>query len=57
MKREQQEKFVRNLLKFTAPGIGVFFGQLALGADVRIAATTGLLVIYGVLSDYFSKMK
>jgi hypothetical protein len=52
-----KEKFFKNLLKFTAPGLAAVFGQLALGADWKTAGITGLLVTYGVASDFFSKVK
>jgi len=53
----KKKKFLKNLLKFTAPGLAAVFGQLALGADWKTAGITGLLVTYGVASDFFSKVK
>ena len=57
MKRTEAKKFFNNFIRFTAPGIAIFFSQLALGADYKVAGTTALLVIYGLLSDYFKKIK
>ena len=54
---EQRSKFLKNLLKFTAPGLAVVFSQLALGADTKVALLAGLLVLYGAMSDFFSKLK
>jgi len=57
MTRKNKEKFLKNLLKFTAPGLAIFFAQLALGKDWRVALATAVLVLYGATSDYFSKVK
>jgi hypothetical protein len=54
---KRKEKFFKNLLKFTAPGLAAFFGQLALGADWKTAGLTAVLVLYGLASDFFSKVK
>lgn len=45
----------KNLLKFTAPGLAVFFSQLAMGVDLKAAGLVALLVMYGALSDLFKK--
>ena len=57
MKKEDKIKFLNNLIKFTAPGLAAFFGQLALGAELKVAAITGMLVLYGALADLFNKLK
>jgi len=57
MTSKQREKFLKNVLRFTAPGLAVFFAQLQLGSDVRTAGLTALLVMYGLASDFFSKIK
>lgn len=49
-------KYLMNTLKYTAPGLAVFFGQLAIGVDWRAAALTASLVLYGNLSDLFTKI-
>ncbi len=53
----KRKKFLKNLLKFSAPGIAVFFSQLAMGADPKVAFSTAALILYGLASDYFTKMK
>lgn len=55
--KANKEKFLKNLLKFTAPGLAVFFAQLALGAKPEVAWATAVLVFWGVLSDLFKKIK
>lgn len=57
MTRANQEKFFNNVLKFTAPALAVFFGQLATGVNWRAAGAVALLALWGLASDYFSKMK
>lgn len=56
LSEEQTQKFLKNLLKFTAPSIGIFFAQLALGVKVEDAILVAILALYGVLSDYFKKL-
>ena len=53
---EQTQKFMMNLVKFTAPSIGIFFAQLALGVKVEDAILVAILALYGVLADYFKKL-
>jgi hypothetical protein len=57
LSKEQWTKFAWNLLKFTAPTLAVFFGQLASGIDHKVAGMVAVLALYGLLSDYFSKMQ
>lgn len=57
MKKQETKKFFNNLLKFTAPILAVFFGQLASGVDYKPAAAVLVLAFYGALSDYLSKVK
>ncbi len=45
----------QNLIKFTAPALVVFFGQLALKVDWKASALVALLTLYGALSDFFRK--
>lgn len=49
-------KWLINLLKFTAPSLAVFFGQLALGVDWKAAGLVALLALYGAISDYLKKL-
>ena len=57
MTKAKRKKFLRNLLRFSAPGLAAFFGQLALGATPQVALITASLVFWGLLADYFSKIK
>lgn len=45
-----------NVIKFTAPALGVFFAQLALGVDPKAAALVALYILYGLLADFFKKL-
>lgn len=53
---EQTKKFATNLLKFTAPAIAGLFGQLALGVELKQAVPFAMIIMWGLLQDYFSKM-
>ena len=53
---EQYKKWALNLLKFTAPALAVFFGQLATGIDFRAAGLVALLALYGAIADYMKKL-
>ena len=57
MTKQETKKFLNNLLKFTAPILAVFFGQLASGVDYKPALAVLVLAFYGALSDYLSKVK
>ena len=46
-----------NLLKFTAPMIAIFFGQLALGVEWKKAIPVAMIALWGALADYFKKLK
>ena len=55
MNNSEWKAYLRNTLKFTAPSLAVFFGQLALGIDWRAAILLALLTLYTNLSDFFKK--
>lgn len=57
LKKDQYQKWVGNLAKFTAPALAVFFGQLATGVNWKPASLVALLALYGALADYFKKLK
>ena len=57
LESKQFEKWALNLLKFTAPAIAALFGQLALGVDIKQAIPFALIILWGLLADYFSKLK
>ncbi|MDO8554362.1 MAG: hypothetical protein Q7S22_06135 [Candidatus Micrarchaeota archaeon] len=44
-----------NILKFTAPALGVFFAQLAMGVEIKAAALVAAFALYALLSDFFKK--
>lgn len=46
-----------NLLKFTAPFLSVFFAQLALGVNWKVAGMVAMVALYAALSDLFGKYK
>jgi hypothetical protein len=52
---DQLSAWVRNLLKFTAPSLGIFFAQLSLGVDWKPAGLVALLAFYQAASDFFKK--
>ena len=54
---DQAKRWGLNLLKFTAPAIAVFFAQLALDVEPKVALLVALLALYGAISDYFKKLK
>ena len=56
LNKEDLKSLSINLVKFAAPGISVFFAQLAMKVDIKAAALVALLVLYGSLSDFFSKL-
>lgn len=56
-RKEAIKKYLINLLKFTAPTLSVFFGQLALGVDLKMAMPVALVALWGALADYFKKLK
>jgi len=49
-------KFLMNLLKFTAPVLAIFFAQLGMGVDIKAAGLVALFALYGILADYFKKL-
>jgi hypothetical protein len=53
---DQLQKFAINLIKFTAPTLTVFFGQLAMGVSWKLALPVALYALYATLSDYFKKL-
>lgn len=50
-------KWGKNLLLFAAPTLAVFFGQLALGVNIKVAGAVALLALYQALADLFKKYK
>lgn len=56
LSNEQLNKWLKNLLKFTAPAFAVLFYQLSIGTDVKAALPLAGYVLYALLSDYFKKL-
>lgn len=56
MTPEEFKKFGMNVLKFTAPALALFFGQLSQGVDPKLASGVALLALWGLLADLFSKL-
>ena len=50
-------KMGKNILVFSAPAIAIFFAQLASGVEFKKAVWVAILVIYGILADFFKKLK
>lgn len=55
--KEQKDKFLRNLWKFSAVFLAALFGQLALGVSFAQSIPFALAILYGALADFFSKSK
>ena len=55
--KENRKKFANNLLKFTAPMLGVFFIQLSQGVEWKLAGGVALLALWGALADFLKKIK
>ena len=54
---KEWQNFAKNLLKFTAPVLTIFFAQLAMGVEIKKAGLVGLYALYALVSDYLSKIK
>ena len=52
---EDYKKLVINFIKFVAPSFAIFFAQLALGVEPKLAFMVALLGFYQILSDWLSK--
>ncbi len=46
----------KNLLKFTAPVLAIFFLQLSQGVELSSAYLIALFALYGALADLFKKL-
>ena len=46
----------KNLLKFTAPVLAIFFYQLSQGVDLKNACLIALFGLYALLFDLFKKL-
>jgi len=50
-----KKKLLKNFVKFVAPTLAIFFGQLAIGVKLEAAILVAVLALYQALSDLFSK--
>lgn len=48
-------KLFKNMALFTAPALVVFFYQLQQGASFKVALGLALLVLYGIIADFWRK--
>lgn len=56
LNKEDLKKIGWNLLIFVAPTLAIFFGQLALGVDWKMAFPVALLAFWQALADFFKKL-
>lgn len=57
LNKEETKKWLWNILLFTSPILGVFFFQLSIGVEAKKASLVALLALWGLLADYFKKLK
>lgn len=57
LSKEEGKKFLKNIAKFTAPALAAFFGQLAMGVSFKQSIPFATVIFWGLLADYFKKMK
>ena len=57
MTKANQEKFLKNLWKFSAPILAILFAQLATGVNWKPACLVALYALYAAVSDYFAKIR
>jgi len=55
--RVELKKWTKNILMFTAPAFVVFFYQLSTGVTFKEALPLAMFALYGLLADYFKKLK
>jgi len=56
LNKEDLKSLGMNILKFTAPATAVFFGQLAMGVEIKAAALVALYILYGLIADFLKKL-
>jgi hypothetical protein len=57
LKRAEFNKWIQNIFFFTAPALVVLFSMLSQGVEFKKAYPVALLALYGILADYFKKLK
>lgn len=56
MSKADWKSYTKNFFKFIAPTLAVFFAQLALGVDIKVASLVAMLAFYQTASDFFGKL-
>lgn len=56
LNKEDLQKWGMNFLLFVAPTLVVFFSQLAMGVNWKIALPVALLAFYQSAADFFKKL-
>jgi hypothetical protein len=57
LSNEQFQKWLVNLIKFTAPALAVLFFQLSQGVPIEAAAPLALYALYALAADYLKKLQ
>lgn len=55
MNSEDWKKWGKNALIFSAPALVVFFSLLQQEVEIKKAFWVAMLVVYGLLADFFKK--
>ncbi len=55
--KANKKKWLKNLLKFSAPILAIFFYQLSQEVAIEKAQWVAVLALYGALADLFGKVK
>lgn len=56
LNKEDLKKWGLNFLLFVAPTLSIFFGQLAIGVNWKLALPVALLALWQTLADFFKKL-
>jgi len=56
LSKKKQKAFLNNLLKFSAPILAIFFGQLAAGMPIETALPVALYALYSAAADFMRKI-
>lgn len=54
--RETLVKWLKNAVMFSAPALAIFFAQLEMGVEPRIAFLVALQAFWGLLADLMKKV-
>lgn len=56
LSKDDFQRWLKNLVFFTAPALAIFFLQMSQGVAWKEAILVALLALYGVIADYFKKL-